>query len=247
MKVALPGAIPAATLILFRDGPAGPEHLFVERAAAMRFAGGAVVFPGGRIEPGDLAFAERFTALDPDDAASRIAAIRETIEEAGVGIGFAGNVAAVRAGLTDGRGFAALLDAQGVTLDLDALVPFARWCPQPGHHHRTFDTRFYLARANADVATVDATENVHLFWATAAEVLARADAGSVRIIFPTRRNLERLAALESFEAAVDHARATPLTTVTPWIEHRADGDMLCIAPALGYAVTEEPLATAFRL
>ena len=47
-------AIPAATLIIFRDASDGPpEFLMVERAKAMVFAGGAWVFPGGRIDPGD--------------------------------------------------------------------------------------------------------------------------------------------------------------------------------------------------
>ncbi len=42
----------------------------------------------------------------------------------------------------------ALLDEVGGTLDLAALVPFARWLP--AHvHHTVFDTRFYLARGAA--------------------------------------------------------------------------------------------------
>ena len=66
-------AIPAATLVLFRDAPGGggagaPELLMVERARGMAFAGGAMVFPGGRIDPGDRALAERSPDL-PDAAA----------------------------------------------------------------------------------------------------------------------------------------------------------------------------------
>jgi 8-oxo-dGTP pyrophosphatase MutT (NUDIX family) len=44
--------IPAATLVIFRDAAGAPELLMVERAKAMAFAGGALVFPGGRIDPG---------------------------------------------------------------------------------------------------------------------------------------------------------------------------------------------------
>ena len=46
--------IPAATLVLFRERSAGPPELLIaQRAAGMAFAGGALVFPGGRIDPED--------------------------------------------------------------------------------------------------------------------------------------------------------------------------------------------------
>src|SRR5436305_14361549 len=79
----LPPPIPAATLILMRPaGSRAPEILMMERAQTMAFAAGALVFPGGRIDADDHASA---AALAPDlsDAAARIAAIRETIEETG--------------------------------------------------------------------------------------------------------------------------------------------------------------------
>ncbi len=239
--------IPAATLVLFREGPEGPEHLFVERSNAMVFAGGAVVFPGGRIDPGDYELAARFPHLDVLDAAARIAALRETIEEAGVAVGIHADVELLRAALADGNPFGPLLDTHGITPDLDALVPFARWCPNL-KAARTFDTHFYLARVDADhaEARVDATENTHLFWATAAQVLARADAGEIKIIFPTRRNLERLATLASFEAAQAHAAAHPVATITPWIEDRDGLQQLCIPSGLGYPVTSEILDRAIR-
>ena len=139
---------------------------------------------------------------------------------------------------------ATLIDAASVTLDLAALVPFARWCPNAHHHARTFDTRFYVARAPADgsVASVDETENARLFWATAAEVLDRCGAGELRAIFPTRRTLERLSALGHLDAAIADAARRPPTVVTPWI----DGDLLRIPDGLGYPVTAEPVATALR-
>ena len=63
--------IPAATLVIFRDRPdAPPELLMVERAKAMAFAGGAMVFPGGRIDPGDHILAQASGA--GEDGAARI-------------------------------------------------------------------------------------------------------------------------------------------------------------------------------
>jgi 8-oxo-dGTP pyrophosphatase MutT (NUDIX family) len=240
----LPPAIPAATLVIFRERDAGPpELLMVERARAMAFAGGALVFPGGRVDPSDHALAG-----GDDEAASRIAAIRETIEEVGLAIGLDSTpdaIAAMRAKLHAGDPLAAALG--DTALALDALEPFARW--RPAHAHaRIFDTRFYLARLPQDAADaqIDATENVRLVWKTAAAVLDDADAGRATIIFPTRRVLERLARFATYDAAVADARAYPPRTITPWIEKRDGVDYLCIPDDLGYPVTAERLTDAVR-
>ncbi|MEN2789665.1 NUDIX domain-containing protein [Sphingomonas oligophenolica] len=251
MPVTATSPIPAATLVLFRETGGAPELLFVERAKAMVFAGGALVFPGGRIDPGDRALALTFPG-DPDDIAARIAAIRETIEEVGVPIGLvptpdAETLGTVRAALHAGAALGHALHDAGLALDPDPLVPFARWLPAHAHM-RIFDTRFYLARLPGDAPdpVVDDTENVRVFWATAQAVLDDADAGRVRIIFPTRRNLERLAGFASFdEAAVDAARY-PIRTVTPWAEDRDGIPHLCIPGDLGYPVTAEPITSALR-
>jgi len=76
-----PEAIPAATVIVLRDGPDGLETLMLKRDRDLSFAGGMWVFPGGRIDPED-----RLACGDEDDldAAARIAAVREAAEEAGI-------------------------------------------------------------------------------------------------------------------------------------------------------------------
>ena len=164
-------AIPAATLIVMREAAAGPPHLLmVERPRTMSFAGGAMVFPGGRIEPED-----RLGTGDLLEAARR-AAVRETEEET------------------------------GLLVDLDQLVPFARWRP----------------------------------------VLAQIERGEVRAIFPTIRNLERLAQFASFADARDHALSIALETITPWIEDMEGERWLTIPGHLGYPVTRERVDTALR-
>ena len=186
---------------------------------------------------------------DPEDLAARIAAVRETIEEACVAVGVTVPVATIpdlQRRLYAGEAMGTLLDEVGGALDLDVLVPFARWLPA-GVHHKVFDTRFYLARAPQGAEpVVDGNENVRVFWASARAVLDAADRGGATIIFPTRRNLERLALFASFADAVADARAHPVRIVTPWIETRDDGDHLCIPDDLGYPVTSEPLARAIR-
>lgn len=249
--------IPAATLILFRERGAAPaELLMIERAADMAFAGGAMVFPGGRIDPGDHALARNDAVIrggpaDPLESAARIAAIRETIEETGIAIGLDPvpdhvSAAQLREGLHEEGDFGAMLAAGGWRLDLAALTPWARWRPN-FRERRMFDTWFFIARApDAAVAEADGGESVASRWATAEEVLAEAEQGGCTVIFPTRRNLERLAACNGFEAARAHAEAHEPRTITPWIEQEGDDKWLCIPDDAGYPVTRERLAAAMR-
>jgi 8-oxo-dGTP pyrophosphatase MutT (NUDIX family) len=246
----LPEAIPAATLILMRPAAAGgpPEILMLERAETMAFAAGALVFPGGRIDPQDEAMAARFPAVP--DAAARIAAIRETIEETGVAPALdpTPDAAALREAIAAGEPFATLLDRSGLDLDLDALTPFARWCPN-FREARRFDTLFYLAEAPAGGGTLhcaDETESVHTFWASAASVLAEIEAGRAKAIFPTRRNLERLAGFASLEEARADAARHPVRQITPWVEERDGRRFVCIPEGIGYPVTAEPYESARR-
>ncbi|PZS36159.1 MAG: coenzyme A pyrophosphatase [Pseudonocardiales bacterium] len=47
------GGRPSAVLVLFADGPTGPEVLLIERASTMRSHAGQPAFPGGAADPGD--------------------------------------------------------------------------------------------------------------------------------------------------------------------------------------------------
>jgi 8-oxo-dGTP pyrophosphatase MutT (NUDIX family) len=246
---------PAATVVIVRDrAGAMPDLLMMERASTMAFAAGALVFPGGAVDEADHDLAARIGhGLEADEAAARIAAIRETIEEAGLGIALCGatdaaTILRLRDGLYDGKPLRDLIDRHGVRLDLEALTPFARWHPAPFEQaRRIYDTRFYIARApEGQMASVDSTENVRLFWSSAADTLARCAAGEGQVIFPTRRNLERLALGASHADLVAQAMAYPVEKVRPWKEER-DGEMhLCIPDHLGYPVTSEPLRQVRR-
>jgi len=251
--------IPAATLILIRETRSDhPELLMIERAASMSFAAGALVFPGGRIDPGDHAIASESALLCSeldihlDDAAARVAAIRETIEEVGVAVGLdplpdAAAIAHLRRALAESGDFAALLAAAGYRLDLDRLTPFARWCPN-FRETRNFDTRFYVAVAPEDAAAeADGGESVHSAWISAGNALAEADAGRRHIIFPTRRNLERLAMFASHAEAVAATCRHPVELITPWIEERDGERWLCIPEDRGYPVTRQRLEEVTRV
>jgi 8-oxo-dGTP pyrophosphatase MutT (NUDIX family) len=245
-------AIPAATAIVFRRNAAQPELLFVERAQTMAFAPGAIVFPGGRVDPGDRMLAQNFPEFELEDAAARIAAIRETVEEAGLAIGLNGALDAIavnqlRNHLRAGALFADVIAALRIELRPELLVPFSRWRPHVAET-RVFDTRFYLAEApdEAVVATVDETENVQLFWATALNVIENANTGRIKVIFPTRRNLDRLAQFGTFAEARIDADRFPIELIVPWIDDRDGAPHLCIPDSLGYPVCSELLATVQR-
>lgn len=247
----LPEAVPAATLVLMRATRSGPPELLVmERTGHMAFAAGALVFPGGRIDPEDEQSAERFRHIP--DAAARLAAIRETIEETGIAPAIAPSAepalaSRLRDGIEAGRPLLPMLDELGLAADLAALTPFARWCPN-FRETRRFDTLFFLAEAPPGAAEpkVSEAEAVRAFWASAADVLAELESGRAHAIFPTRRNLERLARFASIEEARADAARHPVSRITPWVEEREGQPHVCIPEDIGYPVTSEPLETARR-
>jgi 8-oxo-dGTP pyrophosphatase MutT (NUDIX family) len=62
----------AASIVVLRDSPAGPEVLLVQRNPEQRFMGGAWVFPGG--------------AVHDEDSGHAATAVRELREEAGIAL-----------------------------------------------------------------------------------------------------------------------------------------------------------------
>lgn len=75
-------AVPAATVVLLRDGSDGPEALMLRRNSKLEFVGGMWVFPGGRVEASDIDTDRPYD----DTASAKRAAVRETAEEAGLTI-----------------------------------------------------------------------------------------------------------------------------------------------------------------
>jgi 8-oxo-dGTP pyrophosphatase MutT (NUDIX family) len=248
----------AATILIVRDGDCGLEVLMVERHANIGFAGGALVWPGGKIDPADFdaGWADVAAGLDGiddlDERAARIGAMREAFEECG--ILFATHegapVGSHAQAFTDQRQdvdrnatlFQPLMRQNSLTLCPQDLKPFARWIPPPALHKR-FDTRFYLAALpKGQRAIQDGTEAVKILWISPRDALDQLAAGKVKIIFPTARNLELLALSGSVAEAFAHCIARPQGIVQPVIRDGA----LHIRTDLGYPVTEEKLDSALR-
>ena len=241
-------AIPAATLILVRDcGDGPPELLMVERAEGMAFAAGALVFPGGRIDEAD-----RKLAADLGADADAIAAVRETIEETGIAAGLtptpdAKTALAIQDALVADTSFPDILAEHGLQIDDAALTPFARWVPK-FHAVRRFDTLFYIAACPPGDWTPRPIEGecAGAYWLSAREILNREQRGEARLIFPTRRNLERLAQHSTFDEIRADALSHPIEPVTPWVDVIAGERFITIPSNLGYPVTRERLDGLWR-
>lgn len=234
---------PAATLVLLRDRPGGGvETLLLERPRAARFAGGAFVFPGGKVEPDDASgdVATWCDGPSPEEAARRlgaepgappalaywVAAIREAFEEAGVLLARGPDGAPVdpaaprfvahrRACQGSPAAFWQMIRAEGLRLATDRLVYFAHWIT-PEEHPVRFDTRFFAAAMPAgQVATADAGEIVALRWLAPAEALAARERGALPLRVPTARTLALLEGAGSTAEALARLAAVRPTPIRP--------------------------------
>jgi 8-oxo-dGTP pyrophosphatase MutT (NUDIX family) len=209
----------AATIMVLRtpaDG-SGVEILMLRRTAAMKFAPGAYVFPGGSVDPADYGadigwqgpsageFGARLGASAEVARALVCAAVRETFEESGVLLAGApgeGQLAtpsgpsweADRMAMAAGTlTLAGLLARRGLVLRADLLVPWARWITPDGEPRR-FDARFFAAALPAgQQATGHEAEADHLAWLRPADAIAAAKAGEISLLPPTATTLNDFA------------------------------------------------------
>lgn len=244
-------AIPAATLIVVRERTVDPpELLMVERPQGMAFAGGALVFPGGRVDDADVQLA-RSLGLG-EDGSDRVAAIRETLEETAIAVGIdplpsPAVAMGLQRALLDGREFAETIRSCCLRVEPGALTAFARWVPT-FHATRRFDTLFFIAAAPAQnwEPNAAAGECAAAFWISAQEVLERDRDGTARLIFPTRRNLERLSQHGTIASMIADAAAHPVEPITPWVEEHNGEQFITIPANLGYPVVREKLDGLWR-
>jgi 8-oxo-dGTP pyrophosphatase MutT (NUDIX family) len=96
-------ARPAAVLVLFGEGPYGPDLLLIERAATLNQHAGQPAFPGG--------------GIDPEDDGPVDAALREAAEETGLD--------------PDGVDVLAVLPEVHVTRSGYRVTPVAGWWREP--------------------------------------------------------------------------------------------------------------------
>lgn len=252
LKLDRPGVTPkdAATIVLVRKEGLHLEVFCVERNKKSRFMGGAIVFPGGKLDDTDAsdAWAPLVTAgpplregfADHDDhlRALAIAACRETLEEAAIAHVVGGSLdgaalEAIRGRLADDpEAFRSALRTGGMKLALDALTPLARWVT-PEAEARRFDARFFVAEAPVgQPGAHDAHETMASFWARPVDVLARFSVGDIQLAPPTHRTLELLATCDTPADVVRLARRSTLAPVCPRLVRHVEGGAETLALAL---------------
>lgn len=170
-----PVAVPAATVVLGRDTGAGLEVLMLRRTRDASFAPGAWVFPGGRV---DLADAGP-DAIDSLAAAKR-AAVRETLEEAGIDLGTA------------------------------QLHPMAQWSPGAEAPKRFATWMLFARAPEDTQVTVDGTEIVDYRWLRPGDALSAHVRRELLLLPPTWMTLHFLNDRSDCGAAIAAIERTPI-------------------------------------
>lgn len=249
--------VPAATVLLLRDQPDGIEVLMVQRTRKADFAGGALLFPGGKVDDADFDVIRSGRCALPDSIpenlrALRVAGVRELFEEANIlfarDTGSSELISTEKAEAISTKYRKALLDREVTLQDIteaedlqiasDRLEPFAHWIT-PINSRKRFDTHFLVARTpKGQLALHDGWETLETIWIKPLTAIADAEARTRRVVFPTRMNLKKVAESDTADAAVERAAATPVVTVLPEVREFDGKRHLKIPIEAGYGISE---------
>lgn len=193
---------PATSVIIVRDGVVGPEVFVQHRVQTMDFAAGAVVFPGGRVDPVDYRAAEAVAS-----------AVRPTAWERG-------DMASVpdHARVLVATAVREVAEETGANLPAGSLFPWANWVTPPGPPKR-FDTYFFVTTAAGTQNLRNTTTEAKLSeWLPVATVLERGSLhatapDALQLMRPTRTLLEELHGLGTASAIMEQAAGRTILPV----------------------------------
>jgi 8-oxo-dGTP pyrophosphatase MutT (NUDIX family) len=253
----------AATVMVLRapaDAGPGVEVLMLRRTAAMKFAPGAYVFPGGSVDPADYNADTGWQGPSPAEFGAQLgaspevaralvcAAVRETFEESGLLLAATpGDSALVvpsgpaweadRAALAAGElAFGELLRRRDLVLRADLLVPWARWITPEGEPRR-FDARFFAtAVPPGQQVTGHEAEADHVAWLDPVAAIESARAGEISMLPPTVTTLNDFASAVTAGATLADilgARRT-IEPVEPRMVLSGGAAWLVLPDGLGY-------------
>lgn len=212
---------PAATVIVLRAGDPF-EILMVRRNDKVAFMAGSFVFPGGRVDDADHPPAgERLSPAtfpdltDVEEAAYRMAAVRELQEEA------------------------------NVYLTVDDLHPFAHWVTPEVETRRYDTRFFVARMPAGQEAKHDEGETTALEWLSPNEAIARFERRELLLPPPTWTSIRQLAKRSSIDDVIESARRQKIVRVMPGFRKTDTEFMLMLpgdplVPAIpGWEVPEE--------
>ncbi len=240
----------SSSLVLLRDGADGLEVLLLRRHTDSRVMGGVHVFPGGKLDPADYSpdalaaidlDADQLLArlpepgLSPEKAAGlHIAALRETMEEAGLLLA-EGADAEARQALADrqaaGESLADAMAALGLRWQASAILPWSRWItPDHPASGPRFDTRFFLARLpEGQQARHDGYEATEAVWLRPRQALERHAAHEIELVPPQLMSLVQLCRHADVASAWNEALAGQPPRIQPEA-YEVDGERILCYP-----------------
>lgn len=189
-----PGPVGAVSVIPLRNGPIGLEAFVQHRASTMDFVPGAVVFPGGRVDPRDVSAGSRL-ALAPDLVRAHAWRWRHTA------YGPVGGNPERRVRTLLGTGVRELAEETGVIVAPRRLVPWDNWVTPIGYRKR-FDVSFFVLPVEEDPLSHSTTEATGSEWLSLDDLVARAEARELALVPPTRTIVDELQRLRSVEAVL---------------------------------------------
>lgn len=208
-------ALPAATVILLRDEPAGVATYLMRRTSTMAFAAGMHVFPGGRLDDADLDPGVPVLGDPGPDRALVVCAVRETFEETGILLAVDASGATPvpdatweadrRRVLDSADALGAVLRDRGLVID-PALIPmWAHWVT-PEAEERRYDVRFFIAAVPPGQEAHDVSgEADRVVWMRPRDALEAYLGGRLAALPPTVASLGQIAAVTRIEDLANHA------------------------------------------
>jgi 8-oxo-dGTP pyrophosphatase MutT (NUDIX family) len=237
----------AATVILMRPSPEGPEVYYLRRQVSMDFAGGMCVYPGGGVDPRDFDSSVAWAGPAPSAWAARLgcdeetaralvcAAVRETFEESGVLLAGGSETSVV--GDTTGDDWEAdrvalesraqsmteFLNRRGLVLRADLLGVWDAWLT-PIFEPKRYRTWFFVASLPVGQVTRDvSTESSSVAWIPARVAADQADAGELALMPPTYLTSMEVGSLSSPDEVLAVAASRSVEMFCPSVEPLGSG------------------------
>lgn len=248
----------AATVVLLRPGPRGPEVYLLRRQTSMAFAGGMCVFPGGGVDPRDFddelverglwagpspaEWASRLGCEEPKARALVCAAVRETFEESSVLLSgpSADEVVADTTGADweadrlalESRelSLTAFLEKRSLVLRTDLLGAWSGWLT-PVFEPRRYRTWFFVARLPEGQVTRDvSTESASVMWAGATDAVEQVEQERIFMLPPTWLTCLDVAQYADPDAVLAEAHGRHVEIYMPEVVAKGDDFVLSTPP-----------------